>query len=137
MTRPGYRPGGVTGKGFVPGRSGNPGGRPKGRTLTGVLRDLMEREHNGRPVIEILAERVLKEALMGKFPFAKELWDRVEGKPAERHDLTVTPMTLEEKIAMLSEDDLVHLAVKHNRVHELPVALRERARRQEAGVPRE
>jgi hypothetical protein len=128
--RPGYRPGGVTGKGFRPGQSGNPGGRPKGRTLTGILRELMEREHNGRPVIEILAERVLREALTGKFPFAKEVWDRVEGRVTEKHDVSVKPMTLQEKVALITEDELIDMAVRHDLLDKLPTHLRERARKQ-------
>ena len=34
--------GGVTGKGFEPGRSGNPGGRPKGTLLDKTLVELLE-----------------------------------------------------------------------------------------------
>jgi hypothetical protein len=44
--RPGYRPGGTSGKGFMPGRSGNPGGRSRrtsdGRSLAQLCRDYTE-----------------------------------------------------------------------------------------------
>lgn len=41
--------GGITGKGFMPGRSGNPGGRPKG--LARVTRELVGED--GLPVVEL------------------------------------------------------------------------------------
>jgi hypothetical protein len=44
--RPGYRPGGTSGKGFLPGRSANPGGRSRrtsdGRSLAQLCRDFTE-----------------------------------------------------------------------------------------------
>jgi len=40
--RPGYMPGGITGKGFTPGKSGNPKGRPKKRTLEEDLRRILK-----------------------------------------------------------------------------------------------
>jgi hypothetical protein len=83
--RAGYKLGGVTGKGFMPGRSGNPGGRPKGESITSTLRRLVaESEHNGRPIQEVLAEVLLKHALSGKFPFAKEILDRLDGPLNQR-----------------------------------------------------
>jgi hypothetical protein len=35
-------------------------------------------------VVDLLAEVLLKHALAGKFHFAKEIWDRVEGKTQDR-----------------------------------------------------
>ena len=69
------------------GQSGNPGGRPKGQSLVALLREVLEREHNGRPIKELVAERIVKEALSGKFPYAKELLDRLEGPVNQRHDV--------------------------------------------------
>jgi len=40
-TRPGYMLGGITGKGFMPGKSGHPSGRPKGRSIEEDLRRIM------------------------------------------------------------------------------------------------
>jgi hypothetical protein len=62
------------------GQSGNPGGRPKGRSVTAALRELARSEHNGKRLAALLAERVMKEALAGKFPFLKEAVERLEGK---------------------------------------------------------
>jgi hypothetical protein len=69
---------------WKPGQSGNPGGRPKGQSITASLRALLEKEHNGKRIVELLAERIMKEALAGKFPFAKEVLDRADGKVTDK-----------------------------------------------------
>jgi uncharacterized protein DUF5681 len=69
---------------FKPGQSGNPAGRPKGASLIDMLRRVLEREHQGRPVGELLVECLVKEGLKGKLPHIKEILDRVEGKVAEK-----------------------------------------------------
>jgi hypothetical protein len=124
----------VTGKGFLPGLSGNPAGRAKGRTLTGVLRELLEQEHNGRPIVEVLAERILKEALTGKFPFAKELWDRTEGRVSERHEVKAQGGIFA-AIAAITDEEYIELARRHNRMDLLPPALRERVAREACAPP--
>jgi len=45
---------------------------------------VLEKEHNGRVLMDLLAERLAKEALAGKFPFIKEVLDRLDGRVAER-----------------------------------------------------
>lgn len=65
------------------GQSGNPGGRPRNESLTARLRRVLAQEHNGREIADLIAERIVKEALSGKFPFAKELLDRLEGVPGK------------------------------------------------------
>jgi hypothetical protein len=93
--RPGDEPGGYkVGPGrppkehqWKPGQSGNPGGRPKGESITATLRRLLEQEHNGKSVQEILAEKVLREALSGKYSFVKELLDRLDGRPNQKVEL--------------------------------------------------
>jgi hypothetical protein len=72
---------------WKPGQSGNPGGRPKGESIVALLRRVLEQEHHGRPLKEILAERLVKEALAGKHAFVKELLDRVEGPVNQRHEV--------------------------------------------------
>ena len=69
------------------GQSGNPGGRPKGRTVTAALRELATTEHNGKPLVDLLAERLMKEALSGKFTFAKEVLERRDGKVVEKSEI--------------------------------------------------
>src|SRR5262245_54666791 len=65
------------------GTSGNPGGRPKGDSLTMRLRKVLEQEHNGRVLMDLLAERIAKEALAGKFPFVERVWERLDSKLTE------------------------------------------------------
>lgn len=69
---------------FPKGKSGNPGGRPKGRSITAALRKLADTDHNGKAVAEVLAEVLMKHALSGKFPFAKEVLDRIDGKVPDK-----------------------------------------------------
>jgi hypothetical protein len=61
------------------GQSGNPGGRPKGTSITAHLRELLEQEHHGKPIARLLAERLTKEGLQGKLGHVKEILDRTEG----------------------------------------------------------
>ena len=69
------------------GVSGNPGGRPKGRGVTHYLREILAREHNGRPIGELVAERLVKDALSGKFAAAKEIMERTDGKVPDKHQI--------------------------------------------------
>lgn len=85
--RPDYKPGGVTGKGFMPGQSGNPGGRPKGRGVTAQLRRLLEELHNGKAIEELVAQRWLKDALSGKPVALAMLLERTEGKVPTPHEV--------------------------------------------------
>lgn len=53
--------GGVTGKGFLPGQSGNPGGRPKRRPITdAVLRELDKAVRGGGTNAEKAAAHLVK-----------------------------------------------------------------------------
>ena len=96
-------PGGVTGKGFKPGQSGNPGGRPKGQSVTAHLRKLLDQEHNGKTVGEILAEQLIKEAMRGKYPFAREVLDRTEGCPRQSADVNLSTAPLIREVESLVE----------------------------------
>lgn len=69
------------------GQSGNPGGRPKGLGITAALRELAATEHGGKPIAALIAERMVKEALSGKFNFAKEVIDRLDGKVPDKHQV--------------------------------------------------
>jgi hypothetical protein len=70
------------------GQSGNPGGRPKGVSVTASLRAILAREVNGKTVADLIAERMVKDALSGKFPQAKEILDRADGKVTDKHEIS-------------------------------------------------
>jgi hypothetical protein len=76
----GKRPGGVTGKGFRPGRSGNPAGRPKGQSITALLRAVLDKDDNA----QALAEMIVAKALSGDIRFCRLIFDRTEGKVPDR-----------------------------------------------------
>ena len=80
---------------FPPGVSGNPNGRPKGRSITARLRELLEAtELGGKPlkggkqVADLVAEALLKNAIKGDVRHLQELINRVEGKVPDKHVVT-------------------------------------------------
>jgi hypothetical protein len=83
--------GGITGKGFMPGQSGNPLGKPKRKPLSDAYSALLGqtvppemarqlRISEASTYAEVVAMALLKEAVKGKVNAAAELADRVEGK---------------------------------------------------------
>ena len=75
---------------FQPGKSGNPGGRPKKRPYQEaheLLADLTVKDLDVKPddpVPVAVAKVILREALKGKIDAAKEAANRTEGTPAMR-----------------------------------------------------
>lgn len=70
---------------FPPGNNANPNGRPKGKTITGQLRDMLNATKlegvaigEGKTVRDQLCEVIWKEALKGDIQFIKLAVDRVE-----------------------------------------------------------
>lgn len=81
------RMGGATGKGFMPGKSGNPSGRPKGTfSLEKRLRMILEAhdEKEGRE----LALAAIKHAKDGNAAYFKQIIDRIDGPVVEKQDIT-------------------------------------------------
>ena len=68
---------------FTPGQSGNPGGRPKGQSLTARLRArLQEADANGEgQVADQIVERLVDAARAGEPAATKLLWNYAEGMP--------------------------------------------------------
>ena len=79
--------GGITGKGFKPGVSGNPNGRPKGiQSIPDILRKIGDEEGtaDGKSKLDVIMNKVFQFALEGK-PWAVQfIADRTEGKALER-----------------------------------------------------
>jgi hypothetical protein len=80
---------------FKPGQSGNPNGRPKGaknfktlfeKAVKSAAQKLELGEEPDAVEIEII-KRMIREALAGKYPFAKDILDRLYGKPKETIDI--------------------------------------------------
>jgi hypothetical protein len=82
--------GGVTGRGFLPGQSGNPHGRPHSKGLLIALRNkVAEADADGRTVEDQLVEVLVQEALRGKhrLPAVEAIFDRLEGRSIQRVDV--------------------------------------------------
>lgn len=80
--------GGITGKGWLPGQSGNPAGRPKGSvSIRDKIRQYLE-DHPGE------VDRIVKHFVKENMEF---MWQMLEGKPHQTVDTsmeitTVTPL---------------------------------------------
>ena len=96
--------GGVTGRGFMPGQNGNPGGRPKG--LSRRVRELVG--DDGHEIagfmFEVLSNE--KERTADRMEAAKWLADRGFGKAALVVDVGVTEPVIQEFLKGLSTEDL-------------------------------
>jgi hypothetical protein len=90
------RAGGITGKGFQPGQSGNPGGRPKNAPLSHACRELLARavpgDPEGRTYSEAIAGTLAERALAGDIRAAQEIADRAEGKPRQSLEIENSPL---------------------------------------------
>jgi hypothetical protein len=102
--------GGITGRGFVPGKSGNPSGRPRTRGLVSSLRAKMsEVGPDGRSLEERLVAVLIQEALRGRQRLAAVavIFDRLEGRAHQQIQVADVTKELREK----SDDELrFHLA---------------------------
>jgi hypothetical protein len=100
--------GGVTGKGFQPGQSGNPTGRPRTRGLVSALKAAVSQVlPNGQTVEEIIADVLIDEALNGKRRVVaiNSIYDRIEGRPKQSID--VNEKRGAEALSKLTDDELI------------------------------
>lgn len=79
---------------FKPGNHASPG-RPKGRSVSAVLREMLESGtfrgkalSEGRTIADMFAEVMVAAALRGDVRFVKEVLDRAEGKPTEKVEVS-------------------------------------------------
>lgn len=84
--------GGVTGKGFMPGVSGNPNGRPEGSVsiVEGIKRKLMEIEPiNKKTYLDLLLNTYFKNAIKdGDTGLIRDMINRVDGMPLQKQEFT-------------------------------------------------
>lgn len=69
---------------FLPGTSGNPKGRPKGKTLAEVYREALEAPSSKEPgmtVAQVVTRALVRHAERGIIMAIRELADRAYGKP--------------------------------------------------------
>ncbi len=102
-----YQLGGYTGKGWLPGQSGNPAGRPPNiRYLSEIVRELLKEvgksEYKDKTNDELVSLALLKEALAGNTKAIEMLHDWTEGKVAETH-LNVNVATTPEGLRAAQE----------------------------------
>jgi Family of unknown function (DUF5681) len=71
-------------KPFQPGRSGNPSGRPKKAPISDALREVLRDEK----ALRRFADAIFKQALKGNVAAFKEICERVEGRVANRVELS-------------------------------------------------
>ena len=96
---PAPRRGGITGRGFLPGHTGNPGGRPKGsRELVTLVRDATQ---DGQTLIHFLVQVAEGKPVLGRKPTLADrmraiemLLDRGWGKAIQRIDADQSPVTV-------------------------------------------
>ena len=69
-------------KPFQPGESGNPNGRPKGKSITAELRKLIDKGDTAEELADILYRMSRKD-----LPALKELLDRTDGKVLDVHKI--------------------------------------------------
>jgi hypothetical protein len=103
--------GGITGRGFLPGRSGNVNGRPKTNTglVNAIRAKVAELAPDGRTIAQHIAAMLVDESLRGRHRVAAAsvILDRLEGRPAQQLDLN----NITQDLASRSEDELrFHLA---------------------------
>tara|TARA_R100000808_G_C2026647_1_gene72375 strand:- start:155 stop:475 length:321 start_codon:yes stop_codon:yes gene_type:complete len=83
--------GGVTGKGFVKGKSGNPNGRPKkAKCIPDILRSITSEKADGYETkLHQILDNVVNQAIKGDQWSIQFVADRMEGKPAQVINQTI------------------------------------------------
>jgi len=95
----------TVGKPFQPGQSGNPGGRPKGRLLSSILREKLTDDAK-----MAIAEKIIAGAKSGDLAMIRELFDRTEGKVPTRNE-NGQPGDFDERLDDV-ETDVLRAALK-------------------------
>jgi hypothetical protein len=91
---------------WKPGESGNPGGRPRTKSITEELQRLLDQEapqSSGRTWASVIAGALLAKARKGDVRAIAELANRIEGKPFQTVDLTMDTSGLAERLQKARE----------------------------------
>ena len=67
---------------YKPGQTGNPGGRPKSKELTEVLKTIVDPQKLAQKLWELAIKR-------GDLSAIRYIYDRIEGTPLQRTELTI------------------------------------------------
>ena len=105
--------GGITGRGFLPGQSGNPNGRPRTRGLVSSLRAKMaDIGSDGRSLEDRLVGVLVQEALKGRQRLAavEVIFDRLEGRASQHIQIADVTKELRQK-----SDDELRFHLEHDR----------------------
>jgi len=91
---------------FRPGQSGNPKGRPKGRSITDALRKFIEQGmDNEADPATALAKVAMEMGIKGDHKFWTSILERVEGKIRDKHSLDVTVRVVYEEPELIEADE--------------------------------
>ena len=87
-----YNEGGITGKGFKPGISGNPNGRPKKENcVSDLLRNKGDEiQDDGKTKLQAVIDTLYLRASQGELKAIDMIFDRLEGKPAQKLEVEET-----------------------------------------------
>ena len=88
---------------WKPGQSGNPKGRPKGKSVTNQLRKLLDEGLEGKDLADAMAKAAYKHAMKGDFRFWNAIVERIEGKVPDKLEADITQKT---DLTDLPDDDL-------------------------------
>jgi hypothetical protein len=97
--------------GFQPGISGNPGGKPKGRTVASYIRELGKKKINveGKEKREarnkLLAEKYWKDALGGSKAAMETILERTDGKVVEKKEIALSKLS--DKLPVHEEQSII------------------------------
>ena len=72
---------------FKPGESGNPGGRPAGKSITAELRKMIDEGNTAEDIAKVLIDLAKSIGTRGQVPAIKELLERTEGKVPDKHEI--------------------------------------------------
>lgn len=92
------QPGGITGKGFVKGVSGNPNGRPPGSVsiVEGIKRKLLEIEPgNKKTYLDLFLNKLFLKAIKeGDTSLIRDMINRVDGMPLQKINAEVNQVNV-------------------------------------------